>query len=167
MPQWRIVYLNLIVDIGFVPGEQICFDPNSEPTKPNQKIIKAVHEALDKLPEIDRDFIERYYLKGESLQQIAERTNLHQKRLEKIHLRAVRQLRRYLASFVQQEFGIAVEHNQKCPICKSPYLTKINEMIKNKRKEETWKKIIRILKTEYNVQIKSPKILIGHKKYHI
>ncbi len=167
MPQWRTVYLNMIVDIGFVPGEQMCFDPESEPITPNPKIIKVVREALDKLTEKERNFIERYYFKGESLQEIAKSTKLNKTRLTAIHLRAIRKLRKYLDPFVQQEFGITTEHDHICPICMSPHLKEINRVIGNKRKEETWKNIIKILKTEFNLQIKSPQILIGHQKYHI
>ncbi|MEW5925176.1 MAG: hypothetical protein AB1746_14425, partial [Candidatus Zixiibacteriota bacterium] len=70
------------------------------------------------------------------------------------------------AAFVRSRFDIAVGAETICPLCNSSYKDQINDLLRNKSKEETWQEIIGILKSKYDIVIKTPQILIGHQKYH-
>jgi len=164
----KVIYQNWIVDIGFNPAcKPTPFDNISAP--PNERVINAVRKALDKLSVVEREFVDRYYFRGKSYIQVALAMSKSSDGIENLHRRVIIKLRKHLAGFVKEEFGIGtdIEISPNCVICKSAFRNEIDLLIKNKKKEETWKKIIRKLKIDYNIIIKSPQILIGHQKYHI
>lgn len=167
MPRRRIIYKNWIADIGLDPAclKQTRCDKTE--TIYNQKIIKAVRTAVEKLSPKEKEFIERYYFRGESYRDISICFNKKINRLENIHRRAITKLKRLLAGFVKDEFGIKVKKTFVCPICLSPYRDDIDALIRRKKKSDTWKKIIKTVKTEFRTEIKTPQILISHQKYHM
>lgn len=167
MSKGKIIYQNWIVEIGIDPSCKASYDSKVSRLKPNDRVIKAVRETLDKLSRVEREFVERYYFHGESYSQIAKALNKRIERIDGLHRRLVNKLKRYLADFVAGEFDLEVEIGANCPICNSPFKDEINNLIKNKKEEETWKIIIKKLKNDYGIEIKSPQILIGHKKYHL
>ncbi len=167
MSNTRLLFQNWIVDLGFDPGHKRILLDTDNVIIPNERIIKAVRLALGKMSKNEREFIERYYFEGESYIKIGQALRWMPYRIEALHRRAVKKLRKHLAFFVKKEFGIEIEIEYECPICNSPSKGEINELIKVKKPEETWKKIIKTLKEKYGITIKTPQILIGHQKYHI
>jgi len=166
MSNARILFQNWIVDLGFDPGHKRIILDTDNIIIPNRRIITAVRLALKKMSNNEREFIERYYFKGESYVKIGQALRWIPYRVEALHRRAVKKLRKHLAPFVKREFGIEIDTNYECPICNSPLKDEINRLFKAKKPEETWKKIIKILKEKYKITIKTPQILIGHQKYH-
>ena len=167
MPRRRIIYKNWIVDIGLDPACLKQTQRASPKMEYNQKIIKEVRAAAEKLSPKEKEFIERYYFRGESYRDISNYFNKKINRLENIHRRAITRLKRLLADFVKDEFGIKVKKTFICPICLSPYRDNIDALIRQKKKSDTWKKIIKTAKTEFNIEIRTPQILISHQKYHM
>ena len=167
MSRRKIVYQNWIVDIGFAPGRTAFILFEDSPSEPNPEIIAAVKEALANLTPQEREFIERFYFHGQSYLRIADDLGKKPRRVEGLHRRAVNKLKKFLAEFVREKFGVESAVNADCIICNSPYRKEIDAMINAKKDEETWKKIIGILDKHYGIKIKSPQILIGHKKYHL
>lgn len=166
MPGPRIVYQNWIVEIGVDPSRKnLSITENG--VRPNERVIKAVREAMEKLSPQEREFIERYFFRGESYSQIAQELNMRVYRIERLHRRAVNKLKRHLAGFVRQEYDLEADIGGTCPICNSPFREEIDSLIKNKTERETWRKIIKALKIHYNITVKTPQILIGHQKYHL
>ncbi len=163
----KLIYQDWIVQLGYDPNQLANIFSHLQKPLYNQKIIKAVRKAVDKLKPAEKDFIERYYFQGYSIEQIALDLNLSKKNINVRHHLALIKLRKYLALFVKEQFGLETQINQNCLICNSVYTKEINRLIRSKKKEETWKRIIRILKEKYKIKIKSPQILIGHQKYHL
>lgn len=163
----RIIYEEWIVELGFDPYQVAnVFNLVDKPPY-NQKLIAAVRDALSKLTPLECEFIERFYFCGETIPQIAEDLHTEKKWVRSLHRRSVKKLQRYMAAFVKKEYDITVETGPECILCLSPHLAEINEMIKSKKKEETWRIIYRVLKEKYQIKIKTPQILIGHQKYHM
>ncbi len=167
MSRRRLFYREWIVEIGTDPQKLQNHSYNDSPLPPNPKIIAVVKNALGKLTDTEQAVIERYYYQGESFGKIAEVLNCKIGKAKAIHDRAITKMRKNLAHFVRYEFGVKIDFDRKCPICCSIYRGEIDKIIKQKSPEETWRKIIQILKKRYNIEIKTPQILIGHNKYHI
>lgn len=167
MAKGKIIYQNWIVDIGIDPGQAGKIQIQSDTIKPDEKVVSAVRKAIEKLNPQEREFIESYYFQGKTYREIAEIQNRRISRIEGLHRRSLAKLKIYLAGFVKDQFDLDVEIGRDCIICLSPYKYKINKLIKAKKKQETWKKIIKILKDKYQIQVKTPQVLIGHQKYHL
>jgi actin-related protein len=88
-------------------------------------------------------------------------------RLERIHNSALEKLKFSLKEFVSQRYKIKIFPEGKCLICSHPEREKLDELIKTKKEEETWKKILRLFKEEFNLEVKTPQILINHQKKHM
>lgn len=167
MAKGKIIYQNWIVDIGIDPGQVGKLQIQSDLIKPDQEVISEVRAALEKLEPQESEFIESYYFQGKTYREIAKIQDRRISRIEGLHRRSLAKLKKYLARFVKERFDIKVEIGRDCIICNSPHKGKINKLIIIKKKEETWKNIIRILRDKYQLQIKTPQILIGHQKYHL
>lgn len=167
MAKGKIIYQNWIVDIGIDPGQVGKIQIQSDLIKPDEQVISAVRKALEKLNPEEQDFIETYYFQGKSYREIAELQNRRLSRIEGLHRRSLAKLKKYLIRFVKERFDIDAEIGRDCIICFSPHKEKIDRLIKAKKKWETWKKIIKILKNKYQIKITTPQILIGHQKYHL
>jgi DNA invertase Pin-like site-specific DNA recombinase len=133
----------------------------------NLRIERAVRSAIRKLAGPQREFIERYYFQGQKYSAIAKALGINRSKLERLHKNALRKLRKELAVFVRMEYGLSPETEPDCPICLSSERPEIDRLISQKREFETWRKIIRILKTDYQIIIKTPQILISHKEFHV
>ena len=167
MAKRKIVYQNWIVDIGIDPGQIGNLQIIGDKVQPNEKIILAVREALKKLTVTEQEFIEKYYFQGMTYLEISKVMNKRISKIEGLHLRSTNKLKKFLAEFVKEYFGFEANIGQDCLICQSVHKSKINKLIKAKKKCETWKQIIRRLKSDYQLSIKTPQILIGHQKYHM
>lgn len=167
MPKRKIIYQNWLAETMADPDNPESILIKIDLDLSNPRVDRAVREALDKLLSQEREFVIRYFFQGESYQKIAQALNKRVRSIAGLHRRATDRLRKYLAPFVKEEFGMDYPSEENCPLCQSAYKKEINKMIADKKDKETWRKIIRILKTEYNLIIKTPQILISHKKYHL
>ena len=158
----KVTYQNWIVDIACSNG----YSSDTTDSETVREIISEVRRALDRLSPVEREFIERYYFKGESYPEIAENLGRRRDRIKGLHIRAVGRLKKELAGFVRSQFNIKSRPTADCPICNSPDRDEIDALVDGKKEEETWREIIQILKSKYNIIIKTPQILIGHQKYH-
>jgi len=163
----RLLYQDWIVELGRDPHLIELNRFNNVPEPVNVRIIDAVRSALKRLSSAEREFIELYYFRGCSLREIAAILHKRATRMPGLHRRALNKLKRELASFVREEFGIDTATGMNCLLCNSPHRMEIDRLILAKPERETWKRIIRILKNEFNIEITTPQILIGHLKYHI
>lgn len=63
-----------------------------------REIVGTMHMAIDKLPELQREVVERYYLKGEMLQTIASSLGVTEARVSQIRAEAVNAMRSYFTT---------------------------------------------------------------------
>jgi len=188
----RVVYQNWIVEIGYDPArlkegknwddpllESISLDEPSAMTISSEETRRAVEEresseaircnvrkALEKLSVQEREFISQFYFMGKSYREISGQSGRPIHKLEALHKRAVKKLKKQLGTFVQERFGVAVNVREDCLICQSPFVAEINRLIEKRDKSSTWKSIIKTLRERYGLKITSPQVLIGHEKYH-
>ncbi len=184
----RIVYQNWIVDLGHDPdlapeaagsgldvislddlirqAGDVARDARPEASARRDEIIRAVREALEKLGEDEREFIERFYFVGQSYRRIAEKSGRAIYKLEAVHKRALKRLRKELRPTVERLFQLRPQACRRCVICRSPYREQIDELIRNKEPTATWRGVMREIYHRYGLKITTPQILIGHQKYH-
>jgi hypothetical protein len=62
---------------------------------------------------------------------------------------------------------LEVSQKTDCVICNSPFRPELDELIKNKKKEETNARLIRIFSQRYGLEIKTPQVIISHQKRHM
>ncbi len=187
----RVVYRNWIVEIGRDPAktrergerassELISLDDLVAATisseairqviaerKDSEVIRHAVQKALEKLDEQGREFITQFYFIGKTYREISEQSGRPIHKLEALHKRSLKKLKKELSSFVKEHFGIESRLESKCPICRSSFLPQINRLIAKRNKTSTWKPIIKTLRERYSLKICSPQVLVGHEKYHM
>jgi hypothetical protein len=165
----RIVYQNWIVDLGRDPDAR-NLNPETAPGIRDEKRVEQIHQAVStamaELDEDDREFIIHFHFMGESYRQISDKSGWPVHKLEALHKRSLRKLRKLLAPFVDEAFGIETEQNRNCPICDSVYSKQMNEIIRNRDRKSTWKPVLNLFRTKYNLFISSPQLLVGHEKYH-
>lgn len=189
MPSSRIVYQDWIVEIGHDPGTRVAPDggdllrtdfisldhpaavlSDAEATaariERRELICRSVTEALNSLDDDEREFVIRFHFMGESYRRLAEKSGRNIHKLEALHKRSLRKLKKQLAGFVHETFGLDSETIPDCPICRSPFAAELDEIIRNRDRTATWHPVLTLLKTRYNLSISSPQLLIGHEKYH-
>lgn len=187
MPQNRIIYQNWLVELGAEPKEiqkegllklfsleemlEGKFDLADEFQFEEDRLRltelkEAVSGALKKLSDEEREFIIRFYYMGESYVVLSEKTNRPLHKLAALNKKATRKLKKHLAVFVKQRFGITENLNKSCPICQSAYREEINRLIAGRDKTKTWRPLLKILREKYQLKIKTVQTVIGHEKYH-
>ncbi|HEX7401845.1 MAG TPA: hypothetical protein VF369_06680, partial [candidate division Zixibacteria bacterium] len=137
-------------------------DHNSE-----ELINRQVRKAVKKLSYEERKFIEKFYFEFKSYQEIAGILKKRIYKLERIHRRALDKMRILLADFVKERFKLEVSQKTDCVICNSPFRQELDELIKNKKKAETYSRLIRTFKQKYELDIKTPQVIIGHQRKHM
>lgn len=162
----KTIYQDWIVEIGCDPDHRVDIAVCHDAPAPDENLVAEVNRALNTLTALEQDFIHLYYFSGRTLLQTARQCRISYSRAGYIHNQVIRKLRKELAAFVRDRFDITVRIDENCPICNSRYKDRINDLIRKKRKEDTWREIIGILKRRYGLVIKTPQILIGHQKYH-
>ena len=172
----RLVYQNWIVELGGCPDQvraeagkagQVVSPGQLAREKERQEMIRGeVADALSTLTDDEKEFIERFYYCGQTYGEISERSGRAIHKLEAIHKRALRKLKKRLQPLVARLYGSEPAHKENCVICDSPFRPQIDRLISSRRQSETWKNVIRIIRSEYGIRIGTPQTLIGHKKYH-
>ncbi|HUV31921.1 MAG TPA: hypothetical protein VMY05_12660 [Acidobacteriota bacterium] len=129
-------------------------------------IGREVARALLALTDDEREFIERFYFAGQSYASVRESSGRDVHKLEALHKRALRKLRKELAPLVARLYHLHRAPEADCVICNSPFRPQIDLLIRYRDKSGTWKDIIGTLRSRYGIRIGTPQILIGHEKYH-
>jgi hypothetical protein len=143
------------------------FSEDASTHKRRELIKQEVRRAVEKLSDDERIFIEKYYFEFKSYQEIAGILKKRIYKLERIHRRALDKMHSLLSDFVKEHFKLEVSQKSDCLICSSPFRQELDELIKNKKKEETYRRLIRIFKQEYGLDVKTPQVIIGHQRKHM
>lgn len=168
----RIRYLNWVLERSGIYGpEDLKFDlnekENQERIKKDEELEKKVNEALGKLDEMEKKFILYFYFDCFSYERIGFLLKKRKDRLQRIHQNALNKLKLILRDYVEERFKFKVNDKSDCIICQNPDREELDKIIRGKRKEDTWKRIIRILQDQYGLKIKTPQVLIGHLRKHM
>jgi RNA polymerase sigma factor (sigma-70 family) len=126
-----------------------------------------VREAVERLSPLERQFVEYFYFEDKSYREISLILNKSIHKLERIHHRALGKLKMLLSDYVKTRFRLNLPEQTGCIICKSPFRQELDELIQAKKEKETYKSLIRIFKEKYGLKIKTPQVIIGHKKKHM
>lgn len=167
----RVRYLNWALErsgMSGIPERRYDFDEeDQEKIKKDQELEKKVHQALTRLDEIERKFILYFYFDCFSYEKIESLLKKRKDKLQRIHQRALDKLKLILKDFVEKRFKLKTDEKMSCIICQNPHREELDTIIKTKRKQETWKRIIKVLNEKYHLKIKTPQILIGHMRKHM
>lgn len=138
---------------------------SDEEKQRRERIGVAVRQALRKLPPAERLILEKYFFEGETLATIAEQLGRRHATIINYQRRALKSLRKHLAAFVAEEFGIDQEQ-PACCICRSPKRAEIEALIAAKRLAEPYGLLMKRIEKEFGLKVGSPQTIIGHQKYH-
>lgn len=140
----------------------------SEQSDPNRQgeIIQRVRVALEKLEPIEREMIERYYLRFDEYSAIAESLKIKPHRLDTIHARAIRKLRKELGPFVASTFGIKPATSASCCICNSIHRELVERMLASRDPKRPWRIVIRQIYEQYGLRIRNYQTIQSHLRYH-
>jgi hypothetical protein len=132
-----------------------------------------VREAVGRLSPLEKQFVEYFYFEDKSHKEISVLLNKKIVKLERIHSRALGKLRRLLSDYVKTRFKLNLpektdlQTSSHCIICKSPFRQELDKLIGNKKEKKTYKSLIKIFRRKYGLDIKTPQVIIGHKKKHM
>ncbi len=132
-----------------------------------EPVIAAVRAAVSRLDPDQQDLIYQVYVLGRTLPDLADTTGLPHARLAVMHRRVKRRLCSLLAAFVNQRFGLDVGESVGCPICRHPGRGDIDRIIAAKRPDQSWRPIMRAIREQTALDLRSPHALIGHARYHL
>jgi hypothetical protein len=142
---------------------QVVDDGDPLREEPNLKVRKAVR----RLSFLERQFVEYFYFEYKSYREISVILNKSIHKLERIHHRALGKLKLLLSNYVKTRFKLSLPEETECIICKSPFRQELDKLIQAKKEEETYKALIRIFKEKYGLPVKTPQVIIGHKRKHM
>jgi RNA polymerase sigma factor (sigma-70 family) len=169
----RIRNLGWVTELYGVPndelmenGRQDCPRPGQEPRE-NESIDVEVRKAVARLRPEEKQFVDLFYFQFRSYKEIARRTGKKVRKLETINNRVREKLKLLLADFVKKRFGVIVPPISDCVICSSPNRAAIDELIRKKRDHQTCSGLISILRREYDLDIRTPQVIIGHRRKHM
>ncbi len=185
MPK-RLCYRQWLVNYGFDPREDPPTDnllvyqsgrplsvddepmPDQSTTDPQpaESIdTLMVRRAVARLRDDERDIIERYYYMGQSFQQIAELLVCASIIVERRHRLALARLRRILEPWFLRGDTAGLE--PACRICRSPHRRAVEVVICSKTNEESYKRVLRIIRTQFGLKLNHPHALIHHRNFHM
>lgn len=141
--------------------------PCRERSQREDLIDRQVRWAVEKLSPAERQFIELFYFEFRSYQQIARIMYKKNHKLQRLHQRALGRLRILLADFVEEQFKLKLPEETTCVICKSPFRKELEELIRGKKEEETYSRLMRVFREGYGVDVKTPQTIIGHRRKHM
>ncbi|MGB7060784.1 MAG: hypothetical protein WBF13_00340 [Candidatus Zixiibacteriota bacterium] len=169
----RIRYVNRVTELFGHLDQEIeqrileSSTPNQERSEREELIDRQVRAAVEKLLPTEKQFVELFYFQVRSYQEIAGIMKKKTHKLERLHERALGKLRILLTDFVKEQFELEIPQETACVICSSPFRGELDELIKSKKEEETYSRLIRIFKQKYGIDVKTPQVIIGHKKKHM
>ena len=173
----RIRFQDWLVELGYDPdrdgkrgnnqsGELSSEYECSDDPKLKELIEESVRNALRRLSSNEREIVERVHYMGQTYRQISRSSGREISRLESLHRRAVRRLRRELGPLVKQLYGIETANSPRCVICRSPLRSEIDEILEHHDQKRGWRTIMRRIESEYGIKVRSAQTLVGHRKYH-
>jgi len=133
----------------------------------DEETNQKVREAVAKLTPLERQFVEYFYFEDKSYREISVILNKKIHKLERIHNRALTKLKMLLSNYVKTRFKLSIPEKTDCIICTSPFRQELDRVIRAKKEEETYKSLLRVFKEKYGLDIKTPQVIIGHKKKHM
>jgi len=169
----RIRFLNWATELYGCSDEKIeenilqNLSNSEEKFENDESINREVRKALEKLTPLEKQFIELFYFEFKGYPEIALVLKRKDYKLEWIHKKALDKLRILLADFVKGRFNLDVSQENDCIICQSHFRQELDELIQNKKEKETYKTLLRIFKQKYGLDVKTPQVIIGHRKKHI
>ncbi|MCI0330867.1 MAG: hypothetical protein L0196_07945 [candidate division Zixibacteria bacterium] len=138
--------------------------PAEEAPEPDWKVDRAVRWGLRQLSFMEEEVVERYHLCGQPAAKIAAELGLSEHQVHPVLKGAIRKLKKLLGRFVQKRYGIPMKATP-CRICDSKEKKSIEELLKTKKEEETWKNVLRKLREDFQMRT-SPRTLTLHLKKH-
>jgi hypothetical protein len=160
----RIIYRNWATDLS---GPTSSAEPFEMPDLDrNDQINQAVRAAIEKLDPVERELIERYYLRYEEFAAIADSIKIAPYRLETVHARAIKKLRRELGDFVESAFGLRTDRVTNCCICNSIHRAAIERTIAERDKKRPWRILIQRLRDQFGLRIRNYQTITSHQRYH-
>ena len=172
MAKNRLIFLNWAAESALAADKSAYLPLDEEVSERMERrlamIRRRVGEAMAGLTEEEKEFVERFYYIGQGYRKISEKSGRSVYKLEAVHKRALRKLKKTLTPLVRELFDCETEGAKEydCPLCRSPFRKEIDRLINGRDPEGTWRPIIRALKEKYGIKIKTPQILVGHEKYH-
>lgn len=169
----RIRYVNRITKLFGHLDQEIeqrilgSSTPNQERSEREELIDRQVRAAVERLLPTEKQFVELFYFQVRTYQEIAGIMKKKTWKLERLHERALGKLRILLTDFVKEQFEFEIPQETACVICSSPFREELDELIRSKKEEETYSRLIRIFKQKYGIDVKTPQVIIGHKKKHM
>jgi RNA polymerase sigma factor (sigma-70 family) len=169
----RIRYVNRVTELFGHLDQEIeqrilgSSTPNQEGSEREELIDRQVRAAVEKLLPTERQFVELFYFQVRSYQEIAGIMKKKAHKLQRLHQRALRRLRILLADFVEKQFKLKLPKETNCMICNSPFRGELEELIKGKKEEETYSRLIKIFRQKYRIEVKTPQTIIGHERKHM
>ncbi|MGB5105429.1 MAG: sigma factor-like helix-turn-helix DNA-binding protein [Candidatus Zixiibacteriota bacterium] len=130
-----------------------------------QRRIDAVQDALARLSPLEREIIIRVHFEGATLQEFARQSGFPLALILNSHRRALRRLRKLLNTFAAGEFKFTAA-NARCVICNSPHRSEIDKLLKAAPPGSSYREVMRVIRSRFNVDIVSVMTIIGHNKYH-
>ena len=169
----RIRYLNWADELFAHSDEEIekkeaaCLSDEDKSRVVDEETNLKVRGAVGRLSFLERQFVEYFYFEYKSYREISVLLNKKIHKLEKIHSRALGKLKILLSNYVKTRFKLNIPEETECIICKSPFRQELDKLIQAKKEEETYKSLIRIFKEKYGLPVKTPQVIIGHKRKHM
>jgi len=166
MTEHRIVRRHWIIETA--AADAAVWLPASERNAGyNDEIIAAVRWAIDGLEPDEAEFVRMFYLRGMSYPQISALTAWPRRLQMSRHRTALKKLRLRLYKMLGGRYNVPIQLRLDCPLCDHPRIAEIDALIRTKRESETWRTIIKTLKTKFTIENVRPQILMTHRKYHI
>lgn len=150
----RIIFM----DLNLLEGLE-----NQLPPKPDPELESEVREALELLePKLRQIIIMRYY-EGLSEREAAEKLGRPEAEIVGMIYEAKRQLRIHLAEFVEKRWGLQIDGI--CKICAHPERAAIEDILKSKSRNESWKRITEKVFRATGERFYPPQVLKAHLKH--
>lgn len=131
-----------------------------------EEIIEKVRMAMESLSAEEREFVQLYWYEGKRLEEIGELLCRQPSKLDALNRTIMRKLRNRLARYVAGRFRLSgVSDN--CEVCSHPRKSEIDRLLLEKRPEETFRRTIATLRSDFNMTLSTPQILVGHMRYHM
>ncbi|UCE66180.1 MAG: hypothetical protein JSU85_15240 [Candidatus Zixiibacteriota bacterium] len=150
----RVVFM----DLDMLDGLE-----NRLPPEPDPELVSKVDEALKRLGPASRDVLVMRFYDGISAGEIADRLGRPEKDIISIIYEAKRRMKIDLAEFVSKRWGIDV--GNLCKICAHSERPTIENILKSKSPDESWKKITERVYRRTGERFHPPQLLKAHLKH--
>jgi RNA polymerase sigma factor (sigma-70 family) len=160
------------IDEQFISIDEVAdslIDPatSGDSTDDVAELRAEVRAAVAKLNEKEREFVERVYFMGMTIQELADKSGRSRHMLEAFHRRCRKKLIRHLSRFVEQHWGKPLrQRTTNCVICESIHRIEIDTLIAERDRTLTWKPVLKVIREKYGLKSVTVQRLRGHEQYH-